>query len=81
MTILVTRHYMEEADTSCLPVAIMHRGRLAALGAPSALKGQLHEANATLEDVFTTVTGDRLESGGSDPELKQLGRRTRRFAS
>jgi ABC-2 type transport system ATP-binding protein len=81
MTILITTHYMEEADTSCQRVAIMHRGRLAALDTPSALKGQLHEANATLEDVFTTVTGDRLESGGSYRELKQLGRRTRRFAS
>jgi ABC-2 type transport system ATP-binding protein len=81
MTILITTHYMEEADAFCQRVAIMHRARVAALDTPAALKRGLDQPQATLEDVFTTVTGDRLESGGSYRELKQLGRRTRRFRS
>jgi ABC-2 type transport system ATP-binding protein len=81
MTILITTHYMEEADALCERVAIMHHGRLAALDTPTALKRALGTPAASLEDVFTTVTGDRLESGGSYRDLKQLGRRSRRFAS
>jgi ABC-2 type transport system ATP-binding protein len=80
MTILVTTHYMEEADAYCQRVAIMHLGRLAALDTPEALKRQLGHPDASLEDVFTAVTGDRMESGGSYRELRQLDRRTARFA-
>ena len=36
-TILLTTHYMEEADDLCDRVAIMHLGRLAALGSPAEL--------------------------------------------
>jgi ABC-2 type transport system ATP-binding protein len=81
VTILITTHYMEEADAFCQRVAIMHRGRLAALDTPAALKRALGVPDATLEDVFSAVTGDRLESGGTYRELKQLGRRSRRFAA
>jgi len=37
-TILLTTHYMEEADQLCDRVAIMDHGRILALGTPSALK-------------------------------------------
>ena len=37
-TILLTTHYMEEADKLCNRVAIMDRGRILALGTPSELK-------------------------------------------
>jgi ABC-2 type transport system ATP-binding protein len=80
MTILVTTHYMEEADAYCQRVAIMHSGRVAALDTPAALKHQVGRPDASLEHVFTAVTGNRLESGGSYRELRQLDRRTRRFA-
>jgi ABC-2 type transport system ATP-binding protein len=51
LTILLTTHYMEEADALCSTVAIMHRGHIRALGSPSALKAALGP-QATLEDVF-----------------------------
>ena len=35
MTVLLTTHYMEEADELCDTVALMHRGRLAAAGSPA----------------------------------------------
>jgi len=38
ITILLTTHYIEEADLLCDRVAIMNRGRLVALDAPHALK-------------------------------------------
>ena len=34
MTVLVTTHYMDEADQYCDRVALMHRGRVRALGTP-----------------------------------------------
>jgi ABC-2 type transport system ATP-binding protein len=37
-TILLTTHYMEEADEFCDRVAIMDHGRILALGSPSSLK-------------------------------------------
>jgi len=40
-TILLTTHYMEEADKLCKRVAIMDRGRLLALGTPAELKASV----------------------------------------
>ncbi|MDW8058660.1 MAG: ATP-binding cassette domain-containing protein [Thermomicrobium sp.] len=77
-TLLVTTHYMEEAELYCDRVAIMNRGRLVALGTAGELKAQAGGA-ATLDEVFTTLTGDTLESGGSYSEVRQLRRRLRRF--
>jgi ABC-2 type transport system ATP-binding protein len=39
-TIVMTTHYMEEADRLCQRVAIMDRGRLLALDSPAALKAR-----------------------------------------
>jgi ABC-2 type transport system ATP-binding protein len=60
MTVLLTTHYMEEADALCDRVALMHRGRLQVVGAPSDLKSALG-ADASLEDVFRHHTGGSLE--------------------
>ena len=38
MTVLLTTHYMEEADTLCDRVALMHRGVLRAVGTPAELE-------------------------------------------
>jgi ABC-2 type transport system ATP-binding protein len=65
-TVLLTTHYMEEADALCDRVALMHRGRLRASGAPAELKAAL-APGASLEDVFRHWTGDQLaaeERGG-----------------
>jgi ABC-2 type transport system ATP-binding protein len=66
MTVLLTTHYMEEADVLCDRVALMHRGRLRALGSPAELKAALGP-DASLEDVFRHHTGEHLddsEKGG-----------------
>ena len=66
MTVLLTTHYMEEADTLCDRVALMHRGRLRAVGSPVELKAQLGP-DASLEDVFRHYTGERLHD---EPERR-----------
>ena len=42
ITILLTTHYLEEADRLADRVAIIDRGRIVGEGAPEALKGRLH---------------------------------------
>jgi ABC-2 type transport system ATP-binding protein len=56
-TILLTTHYMEEADQLCGRVAIMDRGKILALDTPAALKQQIDA------DTIVTVTasGDRAD--------------------
>jgi ABC-2 type transport system ATP-binding protein len=80
ITLLFTTHYMEEADNYCQRVAIMDHGRIVAIGTPAELKASLNQPGATLENVFTSMTGNTLESGGSYRETKQLRQRTHRFS-
>jgi ABC-2 type transport system ATP-binding protein len=77
MTLFLTTHYMEEADSLCQRVAIMHHGEISALGSPEALKASLGQADATLDDVFAHYTGAVLETGGSFRDTS----RTRRTAA
>jgi ABC-2 type transport system ATP-binding protein len=57
MTVLVTTHAMQEADEHCDRLALMHRGRIRALGTPTELKAAIGP-DATLDDVFRRHTGD-----------------------
>jgi ABC-2 type transport system ATP-binding protein len=64
-TILLTTHYMEEAQTLCDRVAIVDHGKLMALGTPAELIGSLGAPKVvvqqgTLEDVFVALTGRHL---------------------
>jgi ABC-2 type transport system ATP-binding protein len=74
-TILLTTHYMEEADALCGRVAIMHLGQIAAVGSPAELKASIG-GGATMDQVFAHYAGTTLESGGSFRETS----RTRRTA-
>jgi ABC-2 type transport system ATP-binding protein len=78
MTIFLTTHVMEEADSLCSRVAIMHLGKVAALGTPEALKNSIDRENATLDDVFIHYAGGELESGGSYREASRARRVARR---
>jgi ABC-2 type transport system ATP-binding protein len=60
MTVLVTTHYMDEAEQSCDRVALMHRGRVRAIGTPAELIDGLDRAGATLDDVFRAYSGADL---------------------
>ncbi|MER6946972.1 ATP-binding cassette domain-containing protein [Nonomuraea sp. NPDC000554] len=83
MTVLVTTHYMDEADQYCDRVALMHQGRVRALGTPERLTADLRDRRAdgsspTLEEVFRDVAGSGLDEGGG--EFRDV-RRTRDTAS
>jgi ABC-2 type transport system ATP-binding protein len=53
VTIMLVTHFMTEAERLCDRVAILDRGRLAAIGAPAQL------ARPTLEDTFVALTAGR----------------------
>jgi ABC-2 type transport system ATP-binding protein len=78
MTVLLTTHYMEEADALCDRIAMMHRGTVRALGTPAALKAALGPG-ATLEDVFRHHTGDVLVDQGSLRDVRGTRRTARRL--
>ena len=58
ITVLLTTHYMEEADQLCDRVAIMDHGRILALDTPSALKQSI--GASTVVTVRTTGDIDKL---------------------
>jgi ABC-2 type transport system ATP-binding protein len=76
MTVLLTTHYMEEAERLCDRVGVLLRGRLRAIGRPRELEAALGPG-ATLEDVFRAYASD-----GSDQDEGGLRdvRSTRRTA-
>jgi ABC-2 type transport system ATP-binding protein len=78
MTVLLTTHYMAEADVLCDRVALMHHGRLQALGSPSELKQKVGE-EATLEDVFRHYAGSDLGAEATPESIRSI-RSTRRTA-
>jgi len=69
-TIVLTTHYMEEAERLCDRVAIVDHGHVIALGSPRELTESLdvshlpppepRKTTATLEDVFVSLTGRTL---------------------
>lgn len=68
-TVVITTHYMEEAEMLCDRVAIMDNGKIIALDEPKKLIKQLlgrgfkkaqHVEQANLEDVFIDLTGKDL---------------------
>jgi ABC-2 type transport system ATP-binding protein len=64
-TVLLTTHYMDEAEALCDRVAIVDSGRVVTLGTPAELIASLGEPrvvthHGTLEDVFMALTGKQL---------------------
>ena len=62
LTVFLTTHYVEEAEP-CDRVAVMDRGRLAALGTPTELKRAA--GVGSLEEVFLARTGHQLAQTGA----------------
>ena len=78
VTILVTTHYMEEADELCDRIALMHHGRVRAIGTPDQLKAEIGP-RASLEDVFRRFTGEVLDEEGSMRDVRSARRTARRL--
>ncbi len=71
ITVILTTHYMEEAEVLCERVAIMDEGTIVAMDSPKNLVQQLLKRGfkkerrveqADLEDVFIDITGKKLEN-------------------
>jgi ABC-2 type transport system ATP-binding protein len=69
VTVVLTTHYMDEAEQLCDRLAIMNSGRIIAEGTPAGLihellrrgfQRQVEVRAATLEDVFLDLTGRHL---------------------
>ncbi len=69
ITVVMTTHYMDEAEILCDRVAIMDEGKIIALDTPKKLiknllakgfKKEQHVEQADLEDVFIDLTGKAL---------------------
>ncbi len=73
--IIVTTHYMEEADLLCDRIALIDHGRIRAVGTPAGLKAEVGK-NATLDDVFARLTGADDE-GGDYRDVRQTRRAAR----
>jgi ABC-2 type transport system ATP-binding protein len=84
MTVLVTTHYMDEADQYCDRVGLMHRGLIRAVGTPVELRRGLGERRGakatdplpTLEDVFRDVAGSGLDEQSGEFRDVRSTRRT-----
>ena len=70
-TVIITTHYMEEAEYLCNRVAIIDEGKIIAVDTPDKLIDQLIASgferkkeikSANLEDVFIQLTGKELKS-------------------
>jgi ABC-2 type transport system ATP-binding protein len=63
-TVLLTTHYMEEAERLCDRVAVVDHGRIIQEGTPRGLIAEhVGTPEGTLEDVFVALTGRRLRDG------------------
>lgn len=83
MTVLLTTHYMQEADALCDRVALLDHGKLQTVGTPAELKRAIGP-EATLEDVFRHHSGaDLAEGESSRAGLREIrsSRRTARRVS
>ena len=68
-TVVITTHFMDEAELLCDRVAVMDEGNILQIGSPDELiatllkkgfKREKLEKLATLEDVFLDLTGKAL---------------------
>jgi ABC-2 type transport system ATP-binding protein len=70
MTVLLTTHDMEEAESLCGRLALLHAGRLAVTGRPAELRAAI-SPTATLDDVFAHHCGGTIAQGGRFADTRE----------
>jgi ABC-2 type transport system ATP-binding protein len=78
MTVLITTHGMDEADELCDQLAIMHLGKVAAIGTPADLKASVGPG-ATLDDVFVHFSGGTIQEEGNYRDVRATRRNVSRL--
>jgi len=71
LTILVTTHYMDEADKLCDRIAIVDQGKLVALDSPLKLKASIPGKNI-LEVSFSGIPGNWMDTLKSLPDVAEV---------
>ena len=72
LTILLTTHYLEEADRLASRLVIVDRGRIVAEGTPDELKGQLHGDAVQVELADQAEQGRLLAVLGRVPAVREI---------
>jgi ABC-2 type transport system ATP-binding protein len=75
-TMIVTSHHMDEINEFCDRIALIDRGRIAAVGTPAELKARVGP-EATLDDVFIGLVGATKETEGNYGEVRRERRAAR----
>ncbi|MEL9970635.1 MAG: ATP-binding cassette domain-containing protein [Metallosphaera sp.] len=79
VTILLSTHYMEEADFLCTKIGIINKGKIIALGSPDELKAkfggdiieiELKEGNVKLNIDNATITNNKIRIKVDNAEYK-----------
>jgi ABC-2 type transport system ATP-binding protein len=78
MTVLITTHGMDEAEELCDQLAIMHLGKVAAIGMPAELKASVGPG-ATLDDVFVHFSGGTIQEEGNYRDVRATRRTVSRL--
>lgn len=77
VTILLTTHYMDEAEALCDRLAILEHGKIITLGAPEQIMANTN--TTTLEEAFIALLGHHIDEGGNFGETRTIRRTTRRL--
>lgn len=74
VTVMLTTHYMDEADRVAHRIGIIDHGKLVAQGTPAEIKEQT--GAASLEDAFLKLTGSTIrdESANSTDQMRQFAK-------
>lgn len=62
-TVVLTTHFMDEAEALCSRIAMMNRGKICAMGTVNELKAGVNVEGATLDDVFSFYAGSVEDKG------------------
>jgi ABC-2 type transport system ATP-binding protein len=74
VTVMLTTHYMDEADRVAHRIGVIDHGKLVAQGTPREIKDST--GTESLEDAFLKLTGSTIrdESAGSADQLRQFAK-------
>jgi ABC-2 type transport system ATP-binding protein len=78
-TVLLTTHYMEEAEELCSRIAVMNRGSIAALGTLPELRRQARMPRADMNRLFVHFAGAVEETEGDFKHVRRQRKLARRL--
>jgi ABC-2 type transport system ATP-binding protein len=77
ITMILTTHYMDEAELLCDRIAIIDRGRIIALGTPDDLRSRIEEENFIEIELMNEFEMGPLLEEGIVTNIQRLGKKVR----